>query len=192
MPPEPPQIPWLADRWRAPIEFRHLIGGVGPGSTRHQAVEQDLDLGQIEAGQAEVDLDVQRVDRLELLPEQLPVPLTEFVEPVLGHGVKPQLGLAQPLDRERRHGRVAKPLGGLDAGVAAQDVQLRIDQDRVEEAEPGDALPDLVELFLGMPARLARPRPQRRDLELHHPVGKHSCHLRSHLSWSQVRRTRSR
>src|SRR3546814_2239233 len=51
---------------------------------------------------------------------------------------------------------------GLDPAVAGDDAVLVVDQDRVGEAEAGDAVGDLADLLLRMGPRVGRPRPQGR------------------------------
>jgi hypothetical protein len=58
------------------------------------------------------------------------------------------------LQTDRRHLLVAKLLGGLKSAVTCDNLTISGDQNRVGEAELAQARLDLVELLLGMGARV--------------------------------------
>ena len=106
--------------------------GSSPG-----VVEEEVDLGEREAGELDVELEID--EGLQLDREDIAVPAGVQRELVVGDHVGPALRRAQVGQPERRHALQAEQLGGLDPAVTGDDLVLIADQDRVGEAEALDA-----------------------------------------------------
>lgn len=85
--------------------------------------------------------------RLELDGQHLLIPPGVEGQLVVGEHVGAALGLIEM--RQLQGGYTVQPeqLGGLDAAMACDDLAVVADQDRIGEAEAGDAVGDLADLL---------------------------------------------
>ena len=156
---EPPQVARPTAR-RDPVGIRQLIVRRIARLFRRQALHQLVDLGDREAGDADVEADVGLHQLLQLERQQLFVPAGVEGELVVGQHIGPLLGRRHVVDPQARHGRHPKFSRGLDPAVAGEDAIVSIDQDRIGEAEAADAVGDLSDLLARMDAGVARPGTQ--------------------------------
>lgn len=138
--PEDPEIARAGHRRPRPIRVLDGLGGGGIG--RAGGADEDVDLGQLEADDVEIEVQlapeaqVHQLGKLDL--QVLRVPLREFRQPVVGDAQRPHLGRAQVVGHHRRNRGEPQRRGGLDAAMAGDDHALAIDQDRGDEAELRD------------------------------------------------------
>jgi hypothetical protein len=152
-----PQVPGPGHRRLALGRGRHRVrpGFVG---WRFRTIQQQVDLGRREAGDLEVEVELQAGELLELERETRLVPAGVLGQPVVGQDEGAPLRITQVLQPHRRNLGDPEKLRGLDSGVAGNYRVPRIDQDGDVEAEPPDALGDLPDLLLRMGAGVARIR----------------------------------
>jgi hypothetical protein len=91
---------------------------------------------------------------LELLSEQPVIPDGDFGEPVVGDSEGTGLLRSEMIEAQRRHLSQTELAAGGEATVAANYVVVAINQDRDIEAEGLDAVGDLPDLLLAVPARV--------------------------------------
>jgi len=91
------------------------------------------------------------------------IPASAEGELVVGKRVGPAFRRIEARQAKRRHVFEAEKLGGLQPAMAGDDFVIVVDEDRIGEAEPGDAVGNLPDLLFGMCAGIARKRPQARD-----------------------------
>jgi hypothetical protein len=95
-------------------------------------------------------------------------------ELVVGQRVGLALCRIEARQAKRRDGFQAQKLSGPQAAMPGDDFVLIVDEDRIGEAEPGDAVGNLPDLFFGMCAGIVRRWPQARD---RHPLDGQGFHL---------------
>ena len=134
-------------------------------------VEREVDLGETEAGDRHIETQVDQA--LEFDREDLAVPASIQRELVVGEDIGPSFGLGQMRERDRRHRLHAEQASRLDPTMAGNDLAFVRHQHRVREAEAFDAVGDLSDLFLGVCARIARVRFQRRNATIEHLIQMH-------------------
>ena len=130
------------------------------GSDGRQEV---VELGDREAGDPNVEVEVRGHQRPQLCGEQVLVPAGIEREFVVGEDIGALLGLAQVLDLQTGHRGQAQLGGRSHAAVAGQDRARLVDQHRRGEAELPDAGGDLADLLRGMGAGIAGPRGEGRQ-----------------------------
>ena len=163
MPPKLPQVDPPADSGGVSGTDRDPVGRIrrfGPP----QPVDQNVDLGGLEAGDGQIEVEVKRGEALQLERQQLMVPAGVLGELVVGEDVGANLGLCQVLEPDSRHRLETKQLGRSNSAVAGNDAAFAVDEHRVGEAEAFDAIGDLAKLFAAMDPRVAHAGPQRIDL----------------------------
>ena len=138
------------------------IAAIGIGLARF--VDHEVDFGEAEPGQLDIELEVDQ--RLQLDGEDLLVPPGIERELVVGQHVGAPLGLGEMRQRDGRHRLPFEQLGRFDPAVAGDDLAIVGDKHRVGEPEPLDRRGDLLDLLLGMRARVARIRTERGDRPL--------------------------
>src|SRR5262249_10816583 len=100
---------------------------------------------------------------LELLRQQLLVPLGELTQAVVSDPKGSNLSGAQVIEADRRHLSNAKRAAGGQAAVPADDVELGIDQDWDIKAECLDVIGEFENLFFAVLTRVSRIRLQLTD-----------------------------
>ena len=128
----------------------HLVLGIG------RALQDHVDLAGGEAGQREVEIDVDHRQLAELELQQIEVPAGAERDLVVGDPQRALLRLREVRQHDRRHLGHPRRLGRQQPAMPGDDPALGIDQDRVGEAERPDRGGDLLDLPLGMGARVAR------------------------------------
>src|SRR5262249_51903110 len=93
---------------------------------------------------------------LQLLRQQSVIPGGDLSEPVVGDHKRASLCGAQMIQAEGRHLGHAERAGGQDPAVTGNYPSAAIYQDRDNETESLDALRELPDLLLAMPARVRR------------------------------------
>ncbi len=117
---ELPEVSRPRDHRSFGLRRRELIERIG--LARHRLVANDeVDLGDLEAGDGEVELGRELEQRLELDGQDLFIPARLLGEPVVGDHVGALLGLAHVREADGRHLAHAEQLCGLDAAVAGDD-----------------------------------------------------------------------
>lgn len=106
---------------------------------------------------------------LELVFQDELVPSCVLCQAVVGDNVGFALCVVQVLHEDAGDFGHALPPGGLDAAVPGDDVVLAVDHHRVEEAEFADAGLYLLELFVGVGARVVDVGDEQLDGYVHHP-----------------------
>ena len=128
----------------------HLVLGIG------RTLEDHVDLAGGEAGQRQVEVDVEHRQLAELELQEVEVPAGAERDLVVGDPERPPLRLREMRQHDRRHLGQADRLRRQQPAVAGDDPALGIDQDRVGEAELADRGGDLLELPLRVGAGVAR------------------------------------
>jgi hypothetical protein len=134
---------------------------VGIGRRLSGFIEQHIDLGQGEAGDLDVEFQIDQ--RLQLDCQHLAVPAGIEGQLVVGQHIGPALGRIEVGQAQRRNTLHAQQLCGFHPAVAGDDLVIIADQDRIGEAEALNAVGDLPDLILGMEAGVFRERPQTCD-----------------------------
>jgi hypothetical protein len=109
----------------------------------------DVDLGCLETGYGDVEVEIELQEALKLDGEQLAVPARVFGELVVGDDIGANLGVREVLEADRRHAFQTKQLGRLDAPMAGDDTARAIYQNWVCKPEPLYTGGDLADLLLG-------------------------------------------
>jgi hypothetical protein len=115
----------------------------------------------VEAGQLEVDVDIDGDEVLELDLEQIRIPGRVLRQPVVRQPVGAELGLREVLDADDGDAGELEASRGEVAQLARNNPAVRTDDDRVDEAEPADGLRQLLELARRVPAGIARVEVER-------------------------------
>ena len=149
---ELPDIAALGDSW-AGFGVRNVIRRVR--SVAVPVVEEEIQLGGLEAGDLQIEIELELGKRLELDRQDLAIPAGQLGQPVVGDHIGPALGLREMVEFDRRNLEHAKLLGRGDASVAGHDLAVATDQDRVGESELADRRGDLRDLLCGMRPRIA-------------------------------------
>ena len=134
-----------------------LVLGIG------RAFQDHVDLAGGEAGQREVEVDVEHRQLAELELQEIEVPAGAERDLVVGDPQRPLLRLGEVRQRDRRHLGHAERLRRQQPAVPGDDRALGVDQDRIGEAELADRGGDLLDLPLRMGAGVARVGDQAAD-----------------------------
>jgi hypothetical protein len=129
-----------------------LVLGIG------SPLEDHVDLAAGEAGQRDVDVDIDPGQLAELELQEVEVPAGAEGDPVVGQAQGALLGLRKTGEHDGRHLRHAERLRGEEPAVAGDDAARRVDQDRVGEPEGADRGGNLLHLLPGMCAGIAAVR----------------------------------
>ena len=113
-------------------------------------VQENVDFGEGEAGELDVELNVN--EGLELDRQDIAVPAGVLRKLVVGDHIGAALRLGQVRQPERRDALNPEELCCLDPAMAGDDLVLIADEDRVGETEALDASGDLLDLLLGVGA----------------------------------------
>ena len=155
---ELPEVSRLSDHGSVGVR-RDLIEFVGL-SRAVMVCDDEVDLGDLEAGHGEVELWRQVEQGFELDRQNLSVPAGVLGEPIVGHHVGALLFLAHVREAYRRHLGQAEQLRCFDAAVAGDDETILVNEDGIVEAECGDTVGDLTDLPVRVGPRIARVGPQ--------------------------------
>src|SRR5262249_44748843 len=112
-----------------------------------QSLDQVVDLGDREAGELNVEVEVTGRELFEFEGQELLVPAGVECDLVVGEDIGPLLGCRHAVDAKAWDGLHPQKLGGFDTAVTSEDLVISIDQNRVGEAEALDAVGDLPDLF---------------------------------------------
>ena len=118
-----------------PGDVRHRIGGIGLRRLVVEPGDQDVDLGHLEAGDRDVEVEIELDQVLQLDRQDLAIPAGLLGELVVGEDVGALLRLAHVLEPDDRNGLMPERLGRGDAAMSGDDDAVLVDQDRVVEAE---------------------------------------------------------
>ena len=146
-----PEVTRLSDG-RFGIVGRHLLRNVIDGLRCRRGIENDVDLAHLEAG--ELDLEIEVDQPLQLDRQHLLVPPGLLGEAVVGQGVGTDFCGAQVLDAENGNRGQPELLCGFDTAVAGNDLPVGVRQDRVHKPKPLDRAGDLLDLPRRMGARV--------------------------------------
>lgn len=106
--------------------------------------EQDVDFGRFEAGQLDIEVDIDQ--SLDLFDQEFRVPAGVQGELIVGDHERAFLRFSEALELYDRHGRVAKALRRLKPPVTGNDLVIFVRQDRIGKSELGHARHDLANL----------------------------------------------
>ena len=128
-----------------------LVGGIGDVVRIRVAVpcffaEESCEIVCRESEQVQVDL--QFLQRLQLVDQQPVVPVSQFAQTVVGDPERPDLLRRQPtrdVDRDRLQTQLQR---GLPASVSGDNDTLRVDDDRLPKPEILDRAGDLVDRLI--------------------------------------------
>jgi hypothetical protein len=121
-------------------------------------LENDVDLGGGEAGELDVELDVD--EALQLDRQQIPVPAGIERELIVGQYVGTSLRRIEVGEAHGGDAFQAQQPGGLDPAVTRDDLAIPSDQHRVGKTKPANTLGNLPDLLPGMGPGITRIRPQ--------------------------------
>ena len=130
-------------------DLNHGIGGVVIACQR-QLADQQVDFRQLEAGQGNVEIDIEIGEVLQLKTEQFTVPAGIFGQTIIGDHVSPNFGFAHRRQTHRRNLVEANGFGSFDPAVPGDDPVGVIDQHGVGKAKATDRAGDLADLLLRM------------------------------------------
>ncbi len=128
VPAQLPAIAQLADGRALRDQPRQIVGRVGRRRCR-LAIQQQVDLSRCEAGQFDVEVDLDQ--RIEVVLQQFEVPNRLFRQAVVADHHCLFLSGAEADDCQRRDLGQPEALGRFQAGVAGKDGAGLVDQDRV-------------------------------------------------------------
>ena len=153
MRPQLPQVAELRDG-RAGRERRTGIGRIGDclGGGR---IEDEVDLGGLEAGQLEFEVELEPDEFGQLEGERLAVPTGILGQPVVGEAEGAQALRREMIDSDDRQAWQAEIFGGQPAAMACHHGVVGGGDDRHEEAERAQAGSDLRDLLVGVLSQLA-------------------------------------
>ena len=117
---ELPQIAVPRDDRSVGIRQRDIIERVGLGLVV-VVLDDEVDFGDLKAGDGEVELGRELEQRLKLDGQDLCIPAGLLGEPIVGDDVGPLLCLAHVREADRRHLGHAEQLRCLDTAVAGDD-----------------------------------------------------------------------
>ncbi len=164
-------MPRLLASHRATALRRSLC--VGSPASFGDCVKHKLDFRARKAGDLRIELEIR--ERTQLDGERATIPAGVEGELIVGQRIGPALRRIEARKAKRRHAFQAQKLSGLQAAMPGDDFVVIVDEDRIGEAEPGDAVGDLPDLLFGMRAGIAGKRPQARD---RHRLDGQGFHLR--------------
>ena len=128
-------------------------------------IERQVDLGQREAGNGDIELKINQSLQFECQQPLIPAGIQR--ELVVGQDIGPPLLRRQMRQPQHRHLRHADLPGRQHPPVARDDLVIVADKHRIGKAEAADAVGDLGHLFAGVNASIALVGTQPR----------HRCHL---------------
>jgi hypothetical protein len=131
--------------------LRSLIG-IRRGLLR--LLEHEIDLGEREAGDLDVEFQINK--SLQLDGKQLAVPTGIEGQLVVGDDVGSALRRIEVGQAQRRNALHSQQLGGFHSAMPGDDLAVIADQHRIGEAEPLDAVGDLPDLLLGVGPGVSR------------------------------------
>ena len=112
-----------------------------------ELADQDVDLGGLEAGEGNIEIEIDRQQFLQLDGQDFPVPAGKFRKAVVGDDIGADLFFRQIRKAEGRHALHLKEPGCLDATVTGDDAARPVHEDRVGKAEGLDAVGNLPDLL---------------------------------------------
>jgi hypothetical protein len=153
-----PEVAHARHRFAAAVELRQLVFLIEAAT-----VEKDVDLGNLEPADLELELRRQFQDLGQFERECLAVPGGILRDPIERQSQRPQLGLGQVRQANRRHCGKTQVPGREHQPPAGDNPPLRVDQDRQHEAEPIEARREFAHLVRRVVAGLAAQRPAACD-----------------------------
>jgi hypothetical protein len=103
-----------------------------------------------------IELEVESKQILELDREKVTVPSGDLSQAVVGDPQRPLLGVVEMLDAHHRHGGKLEQPRRRDPPMAGNELASGVGDDRAENAKGADRFGDLLDLALGVGARVAR------------------------------------
>ena len=151
-------------RWRPRSHRSPILLTGGPAGTSGSSIgrivvglgrvlercDPQIDLGHLEAGDLDVEIEAEQRKILELLGEQPVVPGGDFGQAVVGDHEGAGLRRGEVIEAQGRHLGQAELAAGQQPAVPGDDVAVAIDQDRDIEAEGLDAVGDLPDLLFAV------------------------------------------
>ena len=110
-------------------------------------LDQEVDLGRLEAGDLDFEVELDFGQVLELDREQGLVPAGKLREAIVGDDIGPLLIFGQMIDKKGRDRVQPQDLRGLDPAVTGDDHVFGINQHRVRKSKLPDAGCDLTDLL---------------------------------------------
>ena len=126
------------------------------GLLRAEAFNENIDLGDRETRHADIEIEVNFQETLQLKCENLFIPAGIEGELVIGQRIGPLLLRRHVLKADAGNTVQSDKLGSSQSAMSREDHVLAIDEDRIGESEMADAVGDLPDLFLRMGSRIAR------------------------------------
>jgi hypothetical protein len=160
---ELPEVSGTSDGRGGLTENGHLIfrlGGRRRGALA-RVVQDYLDLGEGEAGELDIELDIDQ--GLQLDREHVAIPAGVLGELVVRDDVGPALSRAEVGQTKGWNALDSEELCGFDPAVTGDDLIVVADQHRVREPEALDAAGDLLDLLLRVGGGVGSVRAQARD-----------------------------
>lgn len=110
-------------------------------------IQQQVDLGRLEAGDLEIEVQVHLRKGLKLNRENFAIPARQLGQAVVGDDVGPPLGFAQMRQFDDGYFVISELARRGDAAVSGDDATGVINQNRIHEIELPDRRRDLFDLF---------------------------------------------
>lgn len=145
-----PNIPEA--RYRRANNVRHCISRIRLRRFVIKAADQHVDLGHLETGDGQIEVEIRIEQVLQLDGQDLRVPSSFLCQLVVGENVGSPLCLAHVLEAYHGHGLKSQGLGCRNATVTGDDDAVLVDEDGIVKAERPDADGDLGALLITMGA----------------------------------------
>ena len=164
--PVPAKLPDIAGPDPCGSWFRnHIIGRIAI-LFGDKPVDQRIDLGHLEADDADVEVEIARHQGLQFFGQNGVIPAGIQGQLVVSKHIGALLLRAHMFEPNTRHGCHFQQLCGGHPAMAGKNGAIPVDQHRIGEAERKDTVGDLAQLLLRMGAGIARPGGQCRGGDL--------------------------
>ena len=154
---ELPEIARSGQRRCIGFDLRHKVCVV---IRLHGADDEPVDLSRVETGNLDIEVELDRGERLELDREKLLVPAGQLGQAVVGNDVGTNLCFGEVAQPDRRNLLQAEQLRRFQTPVARHDPPALVDEYWVRPAKDLDRLSDLPDLLLRMCTGVTRVRLQ--------------------------------
>ena len=151
---EDPPIPEVAQR-RAKRNLGHFVCRVIIGFRRPlERRDPQVDLAHLETGDFDVEIETEQRELFELRAQQAVVPGRDFGQSVIGNPEGADLRRGEVIEAKGRNYAPAELAAGQQPAMPGDYVVFSVDQNRNIEAEFGDAVRNLTDLFFCVAARV--------------------------------------